>query len=120
MTQINTMHSGQLDHPAIIIGVLLIVYFFYCYCLMRIVEKCGSEPGLLIWVPIFNIIRLLQAAGLSGWLFLLLFIPVVNIIVGCYMWVKVCQARGKSGWLVIMLFIPLLNIFFIPYLAFSE
>lgn len=99
---------------------LAVLYFIYCYCLKSIVEKCGSEPGLLIWVPIFNFIRLLQAAGLSGWLLILLFIPVVNLIVACYMWVKVCQARGKSGWLVIMMFVPILNLFFIPYLAFSE
>jgi hypothetical protein len=120
MTQIHTIHVGHMDHPAIIIGVLLVLYFAYCYCLKRIVEKCGAEPGLLIWIPLFNIIRLLQAGGLSGWLFILFFIPVVNLVVSCYMWVKICQARGKSGWLVIMIFIPLLDLFFIPYLAFSE
>jgi Family of unknown function (DUF5684) len=119
MTQIHTIHVGHMA-PATVIGIVLVLYFAYCYCLKRIVEKCGSEPGLLIWIPLFNIIRMLQAGGLSGWLFILFFIPVVNLVVGCYMWVKICQARGKSGWLVIMIFIPLLDLFFIPYLAFSE
>lgn len=119
-TQIHTTDGSQLAQNAIVFAILAVVYFFLCYCYKRIVEKCGREPGFLIWVPIFNVIRLLQAAGLSGWLIILLFVPVVNIVVGIYAWAKICQARGKSGWLVLMIFIPLINLFFIPYLAFSE
>lgn len=88
--------------------------------LKRICEKCGTEPGILVWIPFFNIIRLLQAGGLSGWLFFLFFIPVVNFVTGLFMWAKVCQARGKSAWLIILIFIPIVNLLFIPYLAFSE
>lgn len=109
-----------LTQNAIVYAVLPALYFFLCFMLKRIVEKIGYEPGFLIWVPVFNIIRLLQAAGLSEWLFLLFFVPFVNLFTGFYVWVKICQARGKSGWLILMLFIPLLNLFFIPYLAFSE
>ena len=119
-TQIHTIDNSQLGQDAIVLVLLPIIYLFSCYCFKRIVEKCGQEPGFLIWVPLLNVIRLLQAAGLSGWLIILLFIPGVNLFAGLYMWVKVCQARGKSGWLVIMILIPVLNFFFIPYLAFSE
>ena len=119
-TQMQTIHGSPAAENAIVFGVLLALYLFLCYCYKCIVEKCGHEPGFLVWVPIFNIIRLLQAAGLSGWLFILLFVPVVNIFVGIYMWVKICQARGKTGWLVLLIFVPLINLFFIPYLAFSE
>lgn len=119
-TQIHTIHGSQLAQTAILIGILAVLYLFLCFCYKCIVEKCGHEPGFLVWVPIFNVIRLLQAAGLSGWLFILLFVPGVNVIVGIYAWVKICQARGKSGWLVLIIFVPLINLFFIPYLAFSE
>jgi len=101
-------------------AILLGAYLILCYCLKRICEKCGTEPGFLIWIPFFNIIRLLQAGGLSGWLFFLFFIPIVNAITGLFMWAKICQARGKSAWLIIMIFIPIVNLLFIPYLAFSE
>ena len=104
----------------VILGVMLFVWFIFCYCLKRICEKCDTEPGILIWIPIFNLIPMLQAAGLSSWLILLFFVPLLNIVMGLVMWVKICQARGKSALLVIMLFIPLLNLLFIPYLAFSE
>lgn len=119
-TQIHTVQTWQLQQDAIVFVVLPLLYFFLCFCYKRIVEKVGLEPGFLIWVPIFNVIRLLQAAGLPGWSFILLFVPGVNVIWGIYAWVKICQARGKSGWLVLILLVPIVNLFFIPYLAFSE
>ena len=104
----------------IVLGILLVVWLLGCYCLKRICEKCGAEPGILIWIPIFNLFPMLQAAGLSGWLILLFFVPLVNFVMALVMWVKICQARGKSALLVILLFVPFLNLLFIPYLAFSE
>ena len=104
----------------VVLGILLVFWLLFCYCLKRICEKCGAEPGLLIWIPIFNIIRMLQAGGLSGWLFILFFLPIVNFVMGLVMWAKICQARGKSAWLVILMFLPFVNILFLGYLAFSD
>lgn len=106
-------------------GLLLFViavalYIFVCFCLKRICEKCGHQPGVLIWIPIVQLIPLLQIAGMSLWMLILFFIPFVNLIVGVIMWVKICLARGKSPWLVLLMFVPIANIIFIPYLAFSE
>ena len=100
--------------------IALALYVFYCFCCKRICEKCGVNPGVLIWIPIAQLIPLLQLAKMPVWMILLFLIPVVSLIVGVFMWVKICMARGKSGWLVILLFIPVLNLIFIPYLAFSE
>lgn len=102
----------------VVIG--LAFYLFYCYCAKRICEKCGVNPGILIWIPIVNVIPLLQVAKMAVWMILLFLIPIVNIVVGVMMWAKICTARGKSPWLVIMMFIPIVNIAFLPYLAFSE
>ena len=103
---------------ALLIG--LAVYVFFCFCCKRICEKCGVNPGVLIWIPIVQLVPLLQAAKMPVWMIILYLIPIVSLIVCIVMWVKICQARGKSGWLVILLFIPIANIIFIPYLAFSE
>jgi uncharacterized membrane protein YhaH (DUF805 family) len=100
--------------------ICLAFYVFYCFCAKRICEKCGVNPGILIWIPIANLIPLLQVAKMPVWMILLFLVPLINLVVGIMMWVKICQARGKSGWLVILLFIPIVNIIFIPYLAFSE
>ena len=105
-----------------LIGFVLAVgiYVFVCYCLKLICEKAGHQPGVLIWIPIANLIPLLTVAKLPIWFIILLLIPLVNLVVIIVMWVKICQARGKPGWMVILLLIPLVNLIFIPYLAFSE
>jgi hypothetical protein len=111
---------GSLFFLVFICVFALAFYVFGCYCLKRICEKTGHQPGILIWIPIVNIIPLLQVAGMALWMIVLFLIPFVNIIVGVMMWAKICTARGKSPWLVIMIFIPLVNLVFVPYLAFSE
>ena len=77
-------------------------------------------PGVLIWIPILQIVPMLQAAKMPVWMIVLFLVPLVNLIIGIMMWVKICQARGKSGWLVILLFVPIVNLIFVSYLAFSE
>lgn len=107
----------------VILGLLvfaLALYLFMCFCCKKICEKCGHNPGILIWIPIVNIIPLLQVAKMDLWMIILFFIPIVGIVMAVIMWSKICTARGKSPWLVVMMFIPIVNIAFIPYLAFSE
>jgi len=100
--------------------VAVAIYVFVCFCCKRICEKCGVNPGVLIWIPIANLVPMLQVAKMPIWMIILFLIPIVGLVVSVIMWVKICQARGKSGWLVILLFIPIANIIFLPYLAFSE
>jgi hypothetical protein len=103
-----------------LVVICLALYVFFCFCCKRICEKCGVTPGVLIWIPIAQLVPMLQVAKMELWMIILFFIPIVNIVVGIMMWAKICQARGKSPWLVILMFIPIVNIIFIPYLAFSE
>lgn len=104
----------------VVLVVSLALYVFFCFCCKRICEKCGKDPGVLIWIPIVNLIPLLEIAGMPVWMIILFFIPLVGLVVGIMMWAKICVARGKSGWLVLLMFVPLVNIVFLPYLAFSE
>ncbi|MGD0208039.1 MAG: DUF5684 domain-containing protein [Verrucomicrobiota bacterium] len=115
--------AGTAMGLGLVLFVLLIslaFYVFYCFCAKRICEKCGVNPGILIWIPIANLVPLLQVAKMPIWMIILFLVPIINLIVAIMMWVKICQARGKSGWLVILLIIPIANLIFLPYLAFSE
>jgi uncharacterized membrane-anchored protein len=103
---------------AIVIGLGL--YIFYSYCLKIICEKTGKKPGVLIWIPIVQLVPLLEVAGLPVWFIIGFFIPLLNLVLAVVMFAKISIARGKSGWLVILLFIPIANLIFIPYLAFSD
>ena len=91
-----------------------------CYCCKRICEKAGHEPGILIWIPIANMIPLLEVAGLPLWYIVLLLVPCVNVIVSIYLWWKICEARGKPGALSLLLLVPVANIVLPLYLAFAD
>ncbi len=98
----------------------LAFYVFFCFCALRICKKAGKDPGVLIWIPIVQLIPMFQAAKLNPLLILALLIPVVNIVVGVWLWWKLSEALGKPGWLGVLMLIPLVNIGVILYLAFGD
>jgi hypothetical protein len=103
---------------AIIFVISLALYLFFCFCGKKICEKCGIQPGILIWIPIVQLVPLLQAGGLPVWTIILFLIPIVGFIMAIYMWAKICTARGKG--VLVTIGVVLLPVIFIPYLAFSE
>lgn len=103
------------------IAIIALAYYLFAYfCYKRICQKCGANPGILIWIPFAHFIPLLEVAQMPVWTIVLLFIPLVNVVWLIWLFAKLCVARGKSGWLVILLFVPIANLIFLPYLAFSE
>lgn len=104
----------------LVLGVMFVIYLFFCHCLKLICLKAGSDPGILIWLPILKEIPLLRAAGMSGWWFLSLFIPFVYVIVQIVWCFKIAQVRGKSAWTAIGLLLPVTNVIALLYLAFSD
>ena len=46
----------------------LAFYLFYCVCYKRICEKCGVAPGVLVWIPIVQLVPLLQVAKMPVWM----------------------------------------------------
>lgn len=101
-------------------GVILLLYLFGCYCGKLICEKAGKEPGPLIWIPVLQNLPMLRAAGMSGWWFLALFVPVLNIFAALVWCVKIAEARNKNGWLALLLILPVTNIVAFLYLAFGS
>ena len=118
----NNIANTGISILAILLGcvVALAIYVFICACYKRICGKCGVSPGVMIWIPIAQLVPLLQIAKMPVWMLILFIIPVVNVFVFLTMWFKICEALGKSGWLVLLFLVPIANIILIPYLAFSE
>jgi len=105
---------------AIVAGVALILHLFFSYCLKLIVQKTGNEPGLMVWLPFFQVFPALRAAGMSAWWVLLLLLPLINTVVSIVWCVKIVKARGKSAWTTLFLILPPFNLFAYLYLAFSS
>ena len=103
-----------------VLGIALLLYLFQCYCLMLICRKTGQRPGILVWLPVVQVFPLLRAAGMSGWWFLALMVPVLNIVAAVLWCFNIAKARGKSVWVGVLLLLPITSLFAFLYLAFSN
>jgi len=111
-------------NPVFIYGVtggLAVAYLFFCYTAMLICQKTGNQPGLLVWIPVFQFIPLLKAAGMSGWWFIIcILFPPITVLVQIVWCFKICITRGKSPALGVLLLLPVLGFFTWLYLAFAD
>jgi hypothetical protein len=99
----------------ILIELVLIVFILACYW---IVFRKAGKPGWAAIIPIYNYVVLCQVAGYSGWLALLMFVPIVNIIVVFFICLGMAKKFGQDTLFGILMF------FFFPILmaviAFSK
>ena len=92
--------------------VLIMIISFW-----KVFTKAG-KPGWAIFVPIYNIIVMLQVAGRPVWWIILFFIPVVNAIIAIIMYIDIAKAFGKSvGFGLGLVF---LGFIFWPILGFGD
>ncbi len=104
----------------VMLGAFAFTYLFFCYCAMLICRKAGTEPGLLVWLPVLQMIPLLRAAGMPAWWLVAMFLPVVNLIAQVLWCLNITKARGKGIITAILLILPVTNIFAFLYLAFAD
>ena len=95
----------------------LLLSLFMLICLWKIFVKAG-KPGWAAIVPIYNCYVLFEITWGKGIKFLLMLIPLANIVFGIMTCVKLVKAFGKDGvWAVGLIF---LGIVFYPILAFGS
>lgn len=83
----------------------------------KIFVKAG-KPGWGAIVPFYNMYCLFEMTFGTGWLFLLSFVPCVNVVITIIMWIKLAQAFGKGvGFGIGILFLPVI---FLPMLGFGD
>jgi hypothetical protein len=101
--------------------ITLIFYLYFSYSLYVIAQKTGNEANAwMAWIPIVNAFLMLQIAGEPMWWFILLLIPIVNIVIAIIVWMKIAEARNKPDWWGLLLLVPFVNIIVPGYLAFSD
>jgi len=102
------------------LGMVGLIYLFFCYCSMKICRGAHTAPGFLVWVPVLQLIPLLRAAGMSRIWFFAFLVPVVNLLAQLVWYVRIVEARGKGPLLVLWLVLPFTRPFAFLYLAFSQ
>ena len=83
----------------------------------KVFAKAG-QPGWASLIPIYNAYVFLKIAGKPGWWLLLMFVPLVNLVVGILALIAFANRFGKSGGYVLgLIFLPII---FYPMLAFGD
>jgi hypothetical protein len=100
-----------------LIGFLLFNVLVTAFMFWKVFTKAG-QPGWASLIPFYNTYILTKVAGKEWWWFLLLFIPIVNIIA----WIMICLGVagnfGKGAGFAVGLI--LLGIIFFPILGFGS
>lgn len=100
--------------------IVIIVYVIVALSLMRIAKRTNTPNAWFAWIPILNLILMLQIAKRPMWwliFFLVPFINIVGIVLQFVIWVDIAKLLGKQAWMGILA--GLIPIIFVPYLAFS-
>jgi uncharacterized protein DUF5684 len=98
----------------------LIFYVYTALALQTIAQKTNTENGWLAWIPIANVILMLNIARKPIWWIVLCLIPLVSIVMFILIWMGIAEARNKPNWWGIMVIVPFMNIIMPGYLAWSD
>lgn len=101
--------GGTLAVLAVIIVMIAAVW--------KVFTKAG-QPGWAVFIPIYNAIVWLRVCGKPGWWFILLIIPIVNIIITLLASLGMAKNFGKGAGFGIGLW--LLGPIFLLILAFGD
>jgi hypothetical protein len=93
---------------------------YFALALQTIAKKTNTQNAWLAWIPIANIILMLNIAKKPLWWIILCLIPFVNIVIAIIVWMAIAEARGKPSWWGILLLIPFVNLIVPGYLAWSD
>jgi hypothetical protein len=97
--------------------LVLLMVLFLIISLWRIFTKAG-EAGWQCLIPLWNMFVLVKISGKPWWWFLLLFVPVVNLIV--YILVFITLAARFNKGVLFGLGLSFLGFIFFPILAFDS
>jgi hypothetical protein len=105
-------------------GVLMIVPLLCLVVVVIVLAGCwkmfvkAGQPGWGILIPIYNGYLFIKVAGRPGWWLILMFVPLVDIIVGIIVTADIARNFGKGiGFLLGMIF---LGFIFYPILGYGS
>lgn len=98
---------------ATLVGLILyIIFFFISYAYQRILIKSG-EKWWSYFIPIYNFYVFFKIAFGNGWLFLLMFVPIVGMVAMLVALYKLGNKFSRNGWLT--LFFPIIMFLIIAF-----
>ena len=95
-------------------------YVYVALALSTIATKTNTENPWLAWIPIANVVLMLNIAKKPVWWIILFLIPFVSIVIAIIVWMGVAEARGKPNWWGILLIVPVVGLIVPGYLAWAD
>ena len=112
-----TSQTGVIALLGTYIILILVIAVIMIVANWKVFTKAG-KPGWASIIPLYNMYVMFEIAGMNGWMFLLTFIPIVNIIIQIMLYLNLAKKFGKSTGFAIGLI--LLNPIFLLMLAFGN
>lgn len=95
----------------VIFLVAIVFYVYFALCLMKIANRTNTLNAWMAWVPIAQIVLMLQIAKKPIWWIILFLIPIVNVVFAVIVWMAIAKTLGRPEWMGILLGVsPLLSI----------
>lgn len=118
----NPMASAGLGIGLIMFFLIIgaAAYVYMSLALQTIADKTKTENSWLAWIPIANLVLMLNIAKKPMWWFILFLVPFVNIVIVIMVWMAVAEARGKPSWWGILTIVPVANLIVPGVLAWSD
>jgi len=104
----------------VFIVIALAAYVYMALALSTIAKKTNTENPWLAWIPIINIILMLNIAKKPLWWIILCLVPFVNIVILVLVWMGIAEARNKPNWWGILIIVPIVGLIVPGYLAWAD
>jgi hypothetical protein len=102
---------------SLVIGI--VTYILLALPLYAIAQKTNTENAWFAFVPILNLVLLLNVAGKDLWWIILFIIPCVGWVIYIVCWMAVAERVNKPSWMGILCGIPILHIIMPFVIAFA-
>jgi uncharacterized membrane protein YesL len=108
----------------LVFPIFLVLYVYKSVVYMKVAKRLDHKYPWFAWIPLLRSIQRLHLADLSGWLVVLLFIPVVNIpgfiVLRVIEMIRICEKRNlKTGLWVLGVF-PITHLILLGILAWGK
>jgi hypothetical protein len=105
--------------------VLLAVYIYSGFCLMRIADRLGVENSWFAFIPFLNLWLLTQMGDRDDSWFIIMLIfmfccGIVTAVMAILIMMDVAERLGFENWWGVLLIIPIFNFYVLYKLAFTE
>jgi hypothetical protein len=101
-------------------AVLLLADILLTASVFVIAYKSKHPLCWLAFIPIGNLWLMLDMVDAPIWYLVLFFVPIVNILVYVWIWMKISENTNKSEWLGLLMIVPFVNVAVALYMAFYE